>query len=348
MAESVGFLVVSEMKYSIESYVEIAFQILSSEVMPLFKVFAILAITILGICLVLGKFQDSSKEILSIIIITPVAIEFASNYGLFSSFFVEPMVESTKSLMGIFVSLTTTSGDPLESMFLTMDSKFALVFQSVSVAVGDAGFFSEAAMWFVTFFLAVLYGFLYIVFTTLVIYGLFAFYVYAVLAPVAIMFGTMSKTRFIFWAWFRQVCNYLLVPVITSIIMGITVHVLDMSANIIADMNIEEDGVFNKQIGITYLIGFVSLFFHLKAPELANGLSGGQASGVGGFFGGMGAMAAGTKMVLNQTGISKGSTAITNGLTRAAGKGLNSAGDRFGGRAYSAAKGVVNYMSKDK
>jgi type IV secretory pathway VirB6-like protein len=341
MAGSVGYTVVSTMKESIESYVSIAYALLAVEVVPLFRIFVILAITILGICLILGKFKDSAQEVLAIIIFTPFMLEIVSNYNLYNDLIITPLIETTKSLMGIFVSLKTSSKDPLLDMFLTMDNKFSLVFNAVEVASESAGYFDAGSIWIVTGFLAVLYGFLYIVFTTLILYGIFAFYIYAILGPIALMCCTMKKTRFIFWSWVRQMLNYLLIPIITSIIMGITVSVLDMSANVIAEMDLANDGVFNKQIGLAFLIGCISLFFHLKAPELSNGLSGGQAGGIGGFYAGLGALAAGTKMVSDQAGLSGGLNILKNGAGNAAKSAANALGSRYGGRAYSALKGVL-------
>lgn len=274
--------------YFIETYTVIAdsFYITGSLIVTLYIVF-------MGYRMVKGQISESLTEFFISLIVVPICFSIFFHVSVFEKWIYQPILATMMGLMSIGLGGENFT---IQTLFVPIDASFSKIFGAVDSIMDQMGRWSlgqKIKVSVVSFILGALYGVLYLIFLVLIVGALFAVHVLVVLGPI---FGTLAafkQTRSHFTQWLKTIINYALIPVFTAIIMGITLTFLDLAIADMAAINVSEDGIFTKSIGSAMAIGFLSIYLHLKAPELANAITGGQASGVGNFFGGMAAVAGG-------------------------------------------------------
>lgn len=259
--------------------------------------------------------------------------------NLFAEWVYMPLRDSSLGLTSLVLSPSGDGG--IKSIFTAIDSSFAKIFALANKYMdAGSGWNLVRTLWIfmMTLVLTALFSILYAVFTGLLLIGMFSFHVMMVVAGPAILLAGFPFTRHIFWAWLRACFNYALIPVFTAIVMAITLFALDDAAKNLETLD-PNGPIFNRDIATVLLIGLISIWFHLKAPEFAAILTGGTSAG-GGFFGTL-------------AGIATGGAALARGAINApsmpgrvigsVGRGFDSAsqGIAAGARAYSRIKGFI-------
>lgn len=251
--------------------------------------------------------------------------------GFYLDWMVIPLREASLNLTA-FV-LNPSASPNIFNIYDKVDQSFSTIFDITAKYSNEAGFTWGVATlqrWLVNIGLVLLFGVLYAVFTGLLLVGLFSLHVMLVLGGIMILLAGFPFSRHIFWAWLRSCFNYALIPVFTGIVMAITLQVLDQAAINMKELKASQ-GIFNKEIGSVFLIGILSVWFHLKAPEFTALLTGSTSTGSG-FFSTLGAMA----------GAGTGAAAAgSRGAAAAASSKWGKAAGDYGVRAYSRMKGLV-------
>ncbi|MFA7021236.1 type IV secretion system protein [Aliarcobacter sp.] len=270
---------------------------------PLAVVILTIYIIIVSWILLTGR-SEKGKELFITVLLATFITGIVFSYGVYKGYIIDTILNQTFKLQGFFLSL---DGSLPSQVFNSMDKTFELLFGKLEKLEEEAGFFSARgwALATCTIGLKLTYGILYLVFAVLIIFSTFAIYVFFVIGGIPLFFAIMPQTRFIFWAWLRAIMNYTLIPIFTAIVMAISLKFLSAVVNDLIAMDIEKNGVWNIAVANAYFIGALAIFFHLKAPEFAAALTGGQPSGIGGFFTTVAGIGASTYAV-SKFGVSKG------------------------------------------
>lgn len=290
---SIGGEILTEMlrtlhRYFIETYMVIAdsFYVTASLIVTLYVVF-------MGYRMVKGQIGESLQEFLIALLVVPFCFSIFFHISVFEEWVYQPLLSTMLGLMGVGLGSDSFS---FTMVFEPIDESFKEIFKAVDQVLDQMDAWSlgqKFKVGAVSIALSVVYGLLYLIFIVLIVGALFAVHVLIILGPI---FGTLAafkQTRSHFVQWLKTIINYALIPVFTAIIMGITLTFLNGAIADISAIDVAADGVFTKAVAGALLIGLLSIYLHLKAPELANAITGGQASGVGNFLGGMAAVAGG-------------------------------------------------------
>lgn len=281
---------------------------------PLVDTFQPLAATIFGIyllavfVLIMTNKADKPKELLWTLFWAAIIVGVVFNYSLYKHWILDPIVGLSFNLQGFFL---TGSGAAPTSFFSQVDEAFAELFFTVETIADNGSVLTAPLVLLVAVLLGLLYGMLYVVFSALMLFAIFSLYVFFVIGGIPLFLAIMPQTRFVFWAWLRAVANYALIPVFTAIVMAISMQFLDAVVNDLVRAEVRES-VFSLPVGMAFLVGAISIWLHLKAPEYSSALTGGQASGAtGALMTGGAAAVAGTKIGINNmaTGAQKALTA---------------------------------------
>lgn len=111
-------------------------------------------------------------------------------------------------------------------------------------------------------------------------------YLMNVFGAICLFFVCFGSTRHIFWAWLRTMCNYGLVIVFASLVMGVCLKIMGPQLDKLVVM--DYGGVHPLLNGPTYTcvaINVLSWCLLLRAPDFAAALSGGSAGNTAGIAG---------------------------------------------------------------
>ncbi|OCL90596.1 type IV secretion system protein [Aliarcobacter thereius] len=281
---------------TLNAFMDSKYQAFIDTFRPLAIIILTLYIMIVSVLLLTGK-TEKSREIFITILLSSFITTIVFSYGVYKEWILDTVLQQTFRFQGFFLTIDG-SGLPSQ-VFLNMDKTFELMFGKLEELEEEAGFFSARgwAIATMTIGLKLIYGVLYLVFAVLIIFSTFALFVFFVIGGIPLYFAIMPQTRFIFWSWLRAILNYVLIPVFTSIVMAISLKFLGAVVDDLFAMDIEKNGIWNMAVANAFFIGCLAIFFHLKAPEFAAALTGGQPSGIGGFFTTMAGLGASTYAV---------------------------------------------------
>jgi len=307
-------------------------------------VIIILYIVIVGYRVIQGNYGEKTKEVVISLFMVPIMYTIAFDSSLFIEWIYTPINETSLSLTGFFLN-DGNRNISISQMFANMDEKFGSIFNAISDAYQKYDGWNvgkRVLIAIVTVILGLIYAFLYLVFVVLLLLGYFAIHVMMVIAVIPIFLAAFKDTRHIFYTWLKASINYALIPVFAAIVMSITMFFLDLAITQISQLDLAKEWPFNQSMALAMLIGAMSIFFHLKAPEFAAAVTGGTPSGMNGFVAAVGASIAGGAMVLSKSGIADPSRSLGTwgaGAGMNALQGLDNKMGGHGGRAYSAMKG---------
>ena len=251
-----------------------------------FKPLAIIILTIyimiVGWIILSGK-SEKGKELFITVLLSTFITGIVFSYGIYKSWIMDTILLQSFKIQGFFL---TMDGSLPSQVFTGVDKTFELFYGQIGkLWEGTSIFSSDGTLtMFVLIVLSVIFGTLYLVFAVLVIFSTFAIFVFFVIGGIPLFLAIIPKTRFIFYAWLRAILNYALIPIFASIVMAISIKFLNAAIEDLINLDIRKNGVLNLAVANAMFIGILSIFFHLKAPEFAAALTGGQPSGVGGFF----------------------------------------------------------------
>lgn len=295
-------------------------------------VLVVLYVVIMGYMSFTGRFGEASKSALISIPIIAIVFGIMFDEGLFKEWIYSPIVSLSYGLTSFIMQGGTDSS--LSGIFKTADEVFGKLYEGVKTVYRETdglNFLTDMSLiveaFLVSLGISALYGVVYLVFTILMIAGAFGLTVLFVLGGIAGVCGAFPFTRHIFWAWLRSVMNYALIPVFTGIIMSIALFAIQgVSADMAAINPTATAGslLFSRPVGQAFLIGGLTLYFLLKAPEFAATLTGGVSSGLGGLVGAAAGVAAGGAGRLGRAAI-----AVQQPISRAATLAAKSASERL-------------------
>lgn len=313
---------------------------------PLIDSFQPLAITILTIYIMWTAysimFGNSKKPLeLTMTVAVSIVITFiVFSYATYKEYIMDTILYLSFRLQGYFLTIDG-SGLPSQT-FTNLENTFTILFSKLEELEDGMGLWSVTGIQLMlcVYGLKIIFSILYLVFAILVIFSTFAIFVFFVIGGIPLFLAIVPSTRFVFWSWLRAVLNYTLIPIFTSIVMAISLKFLGAVVDDLVAMDIEKNGIFNMAVANAYFIGCLAIFFHLKAPEFAAALTGGQPSGIGGFFAGAigaGATAFGVAKVGKAVGMPLGKAGVTAGV-----RGVNAYLDATGeaSKNFSAMRGI--------
>ncbi|MDR1912846.1 MAG: type IV secretion system protein [Helicobacteraceae bacterium] len=332
---------------------------MDSQYQTLVDSFRPLAISILTIYILTGAIKiftghaEKPKEMMWTAFTASVIVGIVFSYDAYKNWLLDPLIDTSMKLMGFILS--SSSGlNSAGLVFNNIDYHFAILFEALRDISKDASLWDGAHIFIVTFLLALLYGALYIVFSFMIIFALFAMYIFFVIGGIPLFLAIMPSTRFVFWAWLRGIANYALIPVFAALVMGVTLNALSAIILDLANQKVALSGeydVWNYNVASAFFMGLLSIFFLFKCSEFAAALTGGQPSSASAFMGSMVSLGAMSTIPAARALAPKIATAGRYGAKYggqalgAAGRGIADGASRVAdgaSRAYSALKGIFN------
>lgn len=304
-----------------------------------FNALVVLYIIFIGYALLMNRLGEHTRAVVISLVGIVVCNALVFETNLFAEWVYMPLRKASLGLTALVLS--PTGSNEIKDIFTAIDGSFSKIFLLADrYADAGSGWNLIRSIWVfvITLALTALFSILYAVFVGLLLVGMFSFHVMMIAAGPAILLASFPLTRPVFWAWLRACFNYALIPVFTAIVMAITLYALDDAAKNLETLD-PNGPIFNKDIAFVLLVGLISIWFHLKAPEFAATLTGGTSAG-GGFFGTL-------------AGIATGGAALARGAINApsvpgrivgsVGRGFDAAsqGIAAGVRAYSRIRGFI-------
>jgi type IV secretion system protein VirB6 len=259
-----------------------------------------LYIVITGYAVMTGKAKDATREFLQSIFLVVFLQTMILESSAYHHWIVEPFVQSIFSLSGFFLSHSDSfsTGDGVIGMFGSVDQVFGKALYTFNRLVPEGNLVTSAALYFkvgtVLLPFLLIYTVMYAAFAVMIAMGFFSLYVLFIVGGPCIFFGSFSKTRMIFWQWFRSICNYSLLIVFTSIVMSICIYGISGAVDSLAALNASE-GVYTVEMGAAIAWALLTIAMLLKCPDFAASISGAQSGSTAGIAGGI-SLAAGMMM----------------------------------------------------
>ena len=237
------------------------------------------------------------------LILIAIASTMLSETGkdLFVEYFYDPVVGSFYYLSNFFMERATSGlglnhleGLRFDAALLELEKLFQATFDisgflmdNMKSGVLDIGGILKGCFFSLVFITSV--ACLIFLFCAYWSYAIFALHVLLALTPIMIVLGVFKKTRVYFFKWLSGVINYLSIPVILSISMGITIFILNDYYTTLIESTAQKIAKGNKistedsdNIMNIILICFLSFLLHLRVGEisafLTNGISNGLSS----------------------------------------------------------------------
>ena len=225
---------------------------------------------------------------------------FLKSSGYYWEYVYDPIYSTTIKLAQavISASLGQAHGDRIESMLQIVETELGRIFDLQKMISADASFYQVPTM-IGGMVLVLPFVFIWGLFLAYTVDAIFSFLVISALAPLYILCAAFPSFRGFSISALRVVLQGCLTLVFASVAMGFTIAVLK---HFMATVPINASGategaaswVFSKEYWNLFLIGFISILFHLKASSIAGVISGaGGGPGTAGAVVGAAMMAAG-------------------------------------------------------
>lgn len=275
---------------NLNSFIEKKYQPLMDDFYPFFLTLLTLFIIVFGFKLLRGDLGKETvagvKALVMIIFVTNIIFKFE----IYNYWIIEPLIQFILNLTSFFVSVD--GYESTTSVFSSVDSSFSAIFNKVAQVIEDTSWMGDTDTKLGMYLLSLLGGILYILFSVLMMLGIFAAYLFLSIGGITLFFLSFQTTKFITIAWFRGLMNFALLPVFTGLVMGITLHMLDGAMDKFVAIPPDEISIFSRYFGGLLFIIIVSSYFHLKVPDFTSGLTGGSPTSMGGVAVGGGLAAA--------------------------------------------------------
>lgn len=203
--------------------------------------------------------------------------------GLYWDFFYTPVRETMSGLAQIMVvpagadNITDTS---IAGLLHTVETQVRRVI-NLGIGMMEDGGITHLAEVVTGIILCIPYVFVWGIFMAFMLEGIFKLLAITALAPLAIVAAAFDTTRGFAISAFRMVLNGVLTVVFAAVAMGFTISILrsytalpnllDANGNLIGKAG---DFYDNGNYWAIFLLGFISILFHLKAATLAANISG--------------------------------------------------------------------------
>ena len=312
-----------------EAYARQAFNILAPSTRIVFGAFiALWLVWQLGVNLAMkGEFDRTAflKSLIGFLLIQT----FLESSGYYWDYFYAPIKDSTLKLaQAVIQSSGKVSSQDIRGLLEIVEKELDQIFNIQRLVNKESSYFALGSL-FAGFMIVLPFVFVWGLFLAYMLEGIFKLLAITALAPLFIAAAGFSSTRSFSTSAARVVLGGSLTVVFAGVSMGFTLSVLK---HYIALIPITETGsqdvgvwLYSSDYWALFLIGFISILFHLKAATLASAISGSQD--------GPGAAAAVVGAGMFMMGLAKtGVTSTVGGFGQELGKG--------------AGKGMVNLGKK--
>lgn len=314
--------------------------------------FVTLYIVIVGYQVMKGAFAEKTKEwLMSIIYLAVFQVIVVETTG-YIEWVIEPILGTVFDVVSWLAVHAQSGGNATGQLGIaTLFSAFDQTIGNVLNAITNMKPAGSYNLWLyiqasvVILALTVIYAANYAAFFVLALIGVLSMDMLFVFGPVFLFFMVFKETRFIAISWLRAIANYAMMVVFVGLAASLMIYSLStMSAQLVTlDA---ADGVMNATVGGTLLVGVMSLYLLLKAPDLAAAVTGGSAGNTSIVAGGLalaaGSLASGTQKAWGSEG-AKAARQWAGQAIRSRGAALASYGLDAAhrvSRAYSRRKGV--------
>tara|TARA_B100001146_G_scaffold102400_1_gene90686 strand:- start:441 stop:2006 length:1566 start_codon:yes stop_codon:yes gene_type:complete len=240
--------------------------------------------------------QLSPQQILFQLFLILIASTILTSGGkeLFINYFYSPLLSSFYGLADFFIAKATSTGGgaggtDFAGALKRIEDLFSAVRDTSNYMIDNTSTWSWtkkikifAFSWVFTVSAAALL----FLFTAYWAYSLFALHVLLAFTPLFVALACFKMTRQYTFKWFSGIINYLTIPVVLSVSMGITISVIgeyvdftgDVADNLIENDNV--NGGAQSTLFSVFLITILSFLVHLRVGEIAAFLTGGVSSGL--------------------------------------------------------------------
>lgn len=275
--------------------------------------------------------------------------------GNFEKYVYDPTIHTTVNLAAFVLETSSggkvSSANAMESAMATVTDQISQIYtigdrltdQAEEAGLTDIG--TKIYSYLLLILLMAVYTVLSVVFFTIYTIGLIGMHFILFFFPWAMLIGAFPFGRGVLINWFKTIVSFGLVPVFASVAMGVTIYTLSSVAPKIAESmaGATTVSITSKVYQQALLIGLFSIFFHLKASEFAQTLTGSQVTNFGQFFGSvMGVGATGYQAAGAALKSGKFVPSAARGSYAAMGSTYNAARDGFN----SASRAVQSYLKK--
>ncbi len=282
-----------------ETYARASFEALAPAYLKLFLVFsAVLVLWKIGIEGVLNRTLNPA-ELFKLVITILMVNTFLTHSAYYFDWFYAPLKEITLKTTQVMIrSVGRVGGEDILALLATVEQEIDHVFQLASAIKLETSWY-QVGNHLGVFLLMIPYVFvwgLFLAYSADLMFGLLAI---TALAPLFIAGYVFPLTRPYSEGAIRMTVSCCLTVIFAGVAMGFTIAILK---HYIATIPVNSQGVmqgagvwvFSKAYWSLFLIGFLSVLFHLKAAKMATSIAGaGEGSGSTGLVVGAGMMAAG-------------------------------------------------------
>lgn len=262
--------------FSKKVYVE--FQWLENWIIPLMA----LALCIYGVRILLNE-PGKLKSIRHIFIALPLisAAAFSGDGWLLTDYLIPFFAEFPFIITVWLMRIASESGVSVGGI----DSAFDALFDGIN-KIGEAteevsGIFATVRVFIALLLLALVYGFVYLIFYGTQILSMATIYIFMSIGPVFLVLACFPITYGYFKAWIRELIKYAMMGPLAGTVMGMTIIMVSESLYGIRDRAIADPtnlDVFDGSFGVAIFMAFVSITLLRQIPDWAASLTGGTQS----------------------------------------------------------------------
>ena len=225
-----------------------------------------------GYLFIKGDSSSAKANLFRTFVAIPLIVIFTTNYNNYESYIKEPILDlNSYFVKGVLKSINSSSfnNDNINNQIEMVENAMLKDgFKSLKDGMSIGEIFQSIMILFLMIVLFFSFAFVLIRFVE----GYFGMFIMLLISPITLFFICFNHTKGITIAWFRGLITYFLYAPLTSIIVAITLSMI----------NIKSLDVDNIEAIIVILINcVVSIYFLLKVPEYANILTSGSSSGAG-------------------------------------------------------------------
>ena len=223
-------------------------------------------------------FENFAKPLLTF----SVVALFLRQHELYWQWFYNPVLETTSSLAQAIIGVGTFERMPptIVGMLTTMDTQLMKIFNIVSLVITDASFY-QIGLVIGALILVAPFVFVWGIFLAYVLEGIFKMLAITAISPLLIVSGAFSATRGFMSMGIRVVLDGCLTVIFAAVAMGFTLSVANRTISQITDDGLSlkisaSEFIFSGEYWMLFILGFISVLFHLKAATIASNISGAQ------------------------------------------------------------------------
>lgn len=202
----------------------------------------------------------------------------------FIEWFYTPIIGTSKALAEwpFQIILNAKTGN----VFVSMEDGMIKVFDYTAAAI-EPYYPLESEFWVICLsfgVLLILSILQYVMFLSLLLLGLIGLHIIMVPAGVMFYLAATPITRHIFFAWFRMLLTYALIPFFAALVLAFSFKITQGALVGAVPAGVGKS-FFTGELLYAATTMLLSIWLLSKAPEWAAGITGGQSTGMGGLFG---------------------------------------------------------------